>query len=83
MVELIFVLVWVTLLTALSNKILMLFSFQGVEPNPEPGTHNHNSDLRDSYSHEYIQKQVCGEQIFTRYQSSRRFDLVKTMLTDR
>ena len=58
-------------------------AFQGVELEPEPGTHNHNSDLRDSYSHEYIQKQVWGEQIFTRYQSSRRFDLVKTRLTDR
>ena len=43
------------------------------------GAELHNSDLRDY--HEYIQKQVWDEQIFTR-QRSMRFDLVETMLPE-
>ena len=39
----------------------------------------HNTDLRDS--HEYIQKEVWGAQIFTSW-SSNRFDLVDTRLTE-
>ena len=41
--------------------------------------YTHNSDLRDF--HKYIHKQVWGAQIFTR-QSSRRFGLVRTWLTE-
>ena len=58
------------------NKTLSLVACARWDP--EEFT-SHNSDLRDF--HKYIHKQVWGAQIFTR-QSSRRFGLVRTWLTE-